>query len=259
MRDAESARSSALQVELGGQAIEQAQQASLGFATVVGIAAAIMILLLSFGSFSAMVLPIATALFGLGAGPGDQRLQAMGRHARLRLRAGADDRTRRGRRLLLVHRHAFPGELPHQRRRRDDAVKAAINTSGRAVVFAGVTVVIALLGMFALGVTILNGAAVAAAIGVVLVLRPRSRCCPRCSASPDRRIGASGRRWAAGRPARIGPGCWRRWVGRARPTGADRDRGHSADARARRAGARPAPGLERRRQRSVQQHHAQGL
>src|SRR6266571_9302110 len=67
---AEAARSSTLQVELGGQAIEQAQQASLGFATVVGIAAAIIILLLSFGSFSAMGLPIATALFGLGAGVG---------------------------------------------------------------------------------------------------------------------------------------------------------------------------------------------
>src|SRR5436853_614441 len=67
---AQAARSGRLQVELGGQAVEQAQQASLGFATVVGIAAAIIILLLSFGSFSAMGLPIATALFGLGAGVG---------------------------------------------------------------------------------------------------------------------------------------------------------------------------------------------
>src|SRR5581483_12509528 len=63
-------RSSHLQVELGGQAIEQAQQSSLAFATVVGIAAAIIILLISFGSFSAMALPIATALLGLGAGIG---------------------------------------------------------------------------------------------------------------------------------------------------------------------------------------------
>ncbi len=67
---AESARSATLDVQLGGQAIEQAQQASLGFATVVGIAAAILILLISFGSFSAMGLPIATALLGLGAGIG---------------------------------------------------------------------------------------------------------------------------------------------------------------------------------------------
>ncbi len=67
---AESARSAQLDVQLGGQAIEQAQQASLGFATVIGIAAAIVILLISFGSFTAMGLPIATALLGLGAGIG---------------------------------------------------------------------------------------------------------------------------------------------------------------------------------------------
>ncbi len=46
---AESARSATLNIQLGGQAIEQAQQASLGFATVIGIAAAILILLISFG------------------------------------------------------------------------------------------------------------------------------------------------------------------------------------------------------------------
>jgi uncharacterized membrane protein YdfJ with MMPL/SSD domain len=51
---AQSVRSPALQVELGGQAIEQAQQAGLGFATAVGIAAAIVILLISFGSVLAM-------------------------------------------------------------------------------------------------------------------------------------------------------------------------------------------------------------
>ncbi|MGZ4187606.1 MAG: MMPL family transporter [Solirubrobacteraceae bacterium] len=67
---AQSAHSAQLQVELGGQAIEQAQQTSLGFATVVGIAAAIIILLISLRSFSAMRLPIATALLGLRVGVG---------------------------------------------------------------------------------------------------------------------------------------------------------------------------------------------
>src|SRR6202035_6115974 len=52
----------------------------------------------------------------------------------------------------------------------DAAVEEAMNTSGRAVLFAGATVVIALLGMFALGVSLLNGVAIAAALGVVLVL-----------------------------------------------------------------------------------------
>jgi putative drug exporter of the RND superfamily len=67
---AEAVRSPALQVELGGQAIKQAQQTSLGFATGVGLIAAVVVLLLSFGSLLAMGLPIVTALFGLGAGLG---------------------------------------------------------------------------------------------------------------------------------------------------------------------------------------------
>ena len=170
---AESARSSTLDVQLGGQAIEQAQQASLGFATIVGIAAAILILLISFGSFSAaMGLPIATALVGLGAGlRGDQSREPRDRHAELCLGAGADDRAGRRRRLRALHRHALPRELPDGTAATcEQAVEAAINTSGRAVLFAGATVVIALLGMFALGVSLLNGAAVAAAIGVVFVL-----------------------------------------------------------------------------------------
>jgi RND superfamily putative drug exporter len=54
---AESMRSPALQVELGGEAIKQAQQASLGFATGIGLLAAIVVLLISFGSVLAMGLP----------------------------------------------------------------------------------------------------------------------------------------------------------------------------------------------------------
>jgi RND superfamily putative drug exporter len=67
---AEAVRSPTLQVELGGQAIKQAEQTSLGFATGVGLLAAVVVLLLSFGSLLAMGLPIVTALFGLGAGLG---------------------------------------------------------------------------------------------------------------------------------------------------------------------------------------------
>jgi len=168
---AEAARSPHLQVELGGQAIEQAQQASLGFATVVGIGAAVLILLISFGSFSAMGLPIVTALLGLGAGLG---LITLASHAvnmpdfaselalMIGLGVGVDYA------LFIVTR--FRENYRQNGGDVQAATEAAMNTSGRAVLFAGATVVIALLGMFALGVSILNGAAVAAAIGVVLVL-----------------------------------------------------------------------------------------
>ena len=209
---AESARSSSLQVELGGQAIEQAQQASLGFATVVGILAAIVILLVSFGSFSAMGLPIATALLGLGAGAGVITLAS---HAidmpdfaselalMIGLGVGIDYA------LFIVTRfrqnyRANGGEV-------GPAVEAAMNTSGRAVLFAGATVVIALLGMFALGVSVLNGAAVAASIGVVLVLAASLTLLPALLASAGHRIGKAGAARAA-EDSRAG--FWRRWVAR---------------------------------------------
>jgi RND superfamily putative drug exporter len=92
------------------------------------------------------------------------------------------------------------------------AVEAAINTSGRAVLFAGITVVIALLGMFALGVNLLNGAAVAAAIGVVLVLSASLTLLPALLSFAGRRIGESGGRRAAQAAAAAEPGFWMRCV-----------------------------------------------
>ena len=74
----------------------------------------------------------------------------------------------------------------------EQAVEAALNTSGRAVLFAGATVVIALLGMFALGVSLLNGAAVAAAMGVVLVLAASLTLLPAFLSLIGRRVGEAG-------------------------------------------------------------------
>jgi putative drug exporter of the RND superfamily len=212
---AESARSATLNVQLGGQAIEQAQQASLGFATIVGIAAAIVILLISFGSFSAMGLPIATALLGLGAGIGvitlashviDMPSFASELALMIGLGVGVDYA------LFIVTRfrenyRSNDGDV-------EQAVEAAINTSGRAVLFAGITVVIALLGMFALGVSLLSGAAVAAAIGVVLVLSASLTLLPALLSLLGRRIGQAGARRSTPGAQSTKPGFWLRWVQR---------------------------------------------
>jgi putative drug exporter of the RND superfamily len=209
---AQSARSATLDVELGGQAIEQAQQAPLGFATVVGIVAAIVILLISFGSFSAMVLPIATTLLGLIAGLGvinlashviDMPSFASELALMIGLGVGVDYA------LFIVTRfrenyRTNDGDV-------DAAIEAAINTSGRAVLFAGITVVIALLGMLALGVSLLNGAAVAAAIGVVLVLTTSLTMLPALLTLVGPRLGR-GRASAEAEGTR--PGFWLRWVQR---------------------------------------------
>jgi putative drug exporter of the RND superfamily len=209
---AESARSSSLQVELGGQAIEQAQQSSLGFATVVGIAAAILILLISFGSFSAMGLPILTTLLGLGAGIGVITLAShviampdFGSELALMIGLGVGVDYA----LFIVTR--FRENYGRNGGDVHGAVEAAMNTSGRAVLFAGATVVIALLGMFALGVSILDGAAVAAAIGVVLVLTASLTLLPALLSFAGPRIGRSGRGSADADPG-AKPGFWLRWV-----------------------------------------------
>ena len=212
---AEAARSATLDVQLGGQAIEQAQQASLGFATIVGIAAAILILLISFGSFSAMGLPIATALLGLGAGIGlisiashivDMPSFASELALMIGLGVGVDYA------LFIVTR--FRENYGTNGGDVQQAVEDAINTSGRAVLFAGATVVIALLGMFALGVSLLNGAAVAAAIGVVLVLGASLTLLPALLSLVGRRIGETGGRRATSNTEDARPGFWLRWVQR---------------------------------------------
>jgi RND superfamily putative drug exporter len=208
---AEAARSPALQVELGGQAIQQAQQTSIGFATVVGIAAAMVILLISFGSFVAMGLPMLTAALGLAAGIGligltSQIIDMADFASQLALMIGLGVGIDYA--LFIVTRfrenyRANGGDV-------DAAVEGAMNTSGRAVLFAGVTVVIALLGMFALGVNLLNGVAIAAALGVVLMLAASLTLLPALLRLLGRRIGEAGRGRAARGSAR--PGFWARWV-----------------------------------------------
>jgi RND superfamily putative drug exporter len=212
---AESARSATLNVQLGGQAIEQAQQASLGFATVVGIAAAIVILLISFGSFAAMGLPIATAILGLITGIGvinlashivDMPSFASELALMIGLGVGVDYA------LFIVTR--FRENYRTNGGDVESAVEAALNTSGRAVLFAGATVVIALLGMFALGVSLLNGAAIAAAIGVVLVLSASLTLLPPLLSLVGRRIGERGRGQTAVEAHDAPAGFWLRWVQR---------------------------------------------
>ena len=61
-----------------------------------------------------------------------------------------------------------------------DSMTLAVNTSGRAVLFAGTTVCIAMLGLVALGVSFFYGMAIGIAVAVGLTWSRRSPCCPRC-------------------------------------------------------------------------------
>jgi RND superfamily putative drug exporter len=174
VKAAEAARLPGLQIELGGQAIEQTEQEGFGITTAVGLMAAIVVLLITFGSLIAMGLPILTALLGLGTGLG---LIALFTHvvdtpnfsselaAMIGLGVGIDYS------LFIVTRfreaYATPGPSFGDVR---ESVVQAMDTAGRAVLFAGCTVVIALLGMMLLGVDFLYGVAISASIGVLLVM-----------------------------------------------------------------------------------------
>jgi RND superfamily putative drug exporter len=163
-----------LQVELGGQAIEATEQPGFGLSTAVGLMAAIVVLLLTFGSLLAMGLPIVTALFGLGTG---LSLIALFTHvvdtpnfsselaAMIGLGVGIDYSLF----ILTRFREAYAGPGPTHGRVQESVVEA-MDTAGRAVLFAGTTVVIALLGMMLLGVDFLYGVAISASIGVLLVM-----------------------------------------------------------------------------------------
>ena len=159
-----------LRVAAGGQVIEQAEGFSIGPATAVGVIAALLILILTFGSLTAAGMPLITAGLGLITGVGliglATRVTSMSNVApqlalMIGLGVGIDYA------LFIVTRFR---ENYLELGDTDRSIAAAMDTSGRAILLAGTTVVIALLGMFATGVNFMYGLAVASVIAVLLTM-----------------------------------------------------------------------------------------
>ncbi len=168
MRDiVKRANSPDLQIELGGSMfVEQTQPAS----ELIGVLAAILILLIAFGSLLAMGLPILTALFGIGIGLAIVNLLARVMDipsfapqvtAMIGIGVGIDYA------LFISTRYR---EALHEGADPERATVHSIDTSGRAVLFAGGTVVISLLGLFLIGVSFIRGLAVGASLAVLFVM-----------------------------------------------------------------------------------------
>jgi putative drug exporter of the RND superfamily len=163
------ARVTGTQVELGGQAIDNAQSGSIG-AEGPGLLIAAIILLIAFGSLVAMGLPLATALFGVGVGLAGGSLLAnlidvpdwaSSVATMIGLGVGIDYA------LLIVTRYRSElsyGASPQA------AVAVAMSTAGRSVVFAGTTVVISLLGMLTMNQPYVPGVAFSAVFTVLAVM-----------------------------------------------------------------------------------------
>ncbi len=138
--------------------------------TGVGVLLAFVVLILVFGSIFAAILPIVSALFALGTAIGvigllTHVLKMPSISPILVLLIGLGVGVDYALFIVTRHRQGLVAGQPI-----DKSIVNAVNTSGRAVMFAGIIVCIALLGMFALGVSFLYGLAVSAAIGVLFTM-----------------------------------------------------------------------------------------
>ncbi|MEW2047167.1 MMPL family transporter [Streptomyces sp. NPDC005476] len=167
---AKAAGTDGLQVELGGSAIGLTESSGGHLAEVAGVVVAAVVLFLAFGSLAASLLPIATALVGVGTAYAGIALLG---HAMtvadfapmLGLLVGLGVGIDYALFIVTRHRRGLKRGLTVA-----EAAANAVATTGRAVVFAGATVCIALLGMLILRLDFLNGVAIAASLTVILTV-----------------------------------------------------------------------------------------
>ncbi|MFH8763301.1 MMPL family transporter [Streptomyces althioticus] len=167
---AKAAETDGLDVELGGSAVELSEPSGGHTAEIVGVAVAAVVLFLAFGSLAASLLPIATALVSVGTAYAGivllGHVMTVADFApMLGLLIGLGVGIDYALFIVTRHRRGLKRGLSVT-----DAATNAVATTGRAVVFAGATVCIALLGMLILRLNFLNGVAVAASLTVVLTV-----------------------------------------------------------------------------------------
>jgi RND superfamily putative drug exporter len=212
---AEAARAPGLNVQLGGQAIGTTEQAPLSTSSAIGVLAAAVVLFIAFGSALAMVLPLLTAIAGVVGGlmaiaPLTHAMSVVNfapiLGALIGLGVGIDYA------LFIVtrHRRGLQSGLTAE-----EAAVKAIDTSGRAVLFAGSTVCISLLGIIILGVSFLNGLAVASALTVVFTVVAAVTLLPALLGVFGMRVlSRRQRRRLASQAHSASPaGVWARWAG----------------------------------------------
>jgi putative drug exporter of the RND superfamily len=156
-----------VRIELGGEVFAEFEPPN---AELLGLAFAIFILVLAFGSVLAMGLPIGVALAGIGVGSSivvvlsnvvtmPDFTTTLG--LMIGLGVGIDYA------LFIVTRYR---EGLHRGHTTEESIRIAIDTAGRAVIFAGTTVVISLLGMLVMGVAFVQGLAVGASVVVAVTM-----------------------------------------------------------------------------------------
>ncbi len=210
---AQSADSPVLQVQLGGQAIEDNQPSSGSSDLLLGVVLALIVLFFAFRrSILGAVLPLISALAAIGiASPAIAALS----HAMpvasfapqvailVALGVGVDYS------LFVVSRHRaglLAGQAP------EESAVTALNTSGRAVLLAGTTVCVAILGLFALQVSFLYGVAVSLALAVALTMLASLTLLPAMLGFLGPRVLRKAERAAAGTHRQDDSAGWHRWA-----------------------------------------------
>jgi RND superfamily putative drug exporter len=202
-----------LTVAAGGQVIESAEGFGVGPATAVGVIAAFVILLLTFGSLLAAGMPLITAGLGLIAG---LALVGLATHVTSMSNISPELALMIGLGVGIDYALFIVTRFRQNYDQNPDIVESvveAMDTSGRAVLLAGTTVIIALLGMFATGVTFMYGLSIASILAVLMVLSASLTVLPALLVFFGPRLVKPGRweRRSAARHPEPRPSQWRRW------------------------------------------------
>ena len=212
---AEAAREPGLNVQLDGQAIGRTEQSSLGISSMIGVLAAAVVLFIAFGSLLAMLLPIVTAIAGVGGGlmaiaPLTHAINVVDFAPILGTLIGLGVGIDYALFIVTRHRRGLQAGLTPE-----EAAVTAIDTSGRAVLFAGSTVCIALLGILVLGISFLSGLAVASALTVVFTVMAAVTLLPALLGVFGTRVLSRRQRWKLRAQAQDAnpAGLWTRWAG----------------------------------------------
>ena len=173
-----------VQFQVEGNIAEAGNTNNSGSGLLFGFIAAAIVLFVVFGSFVAMLLPLITAGVSLGAGTAVVGLLSHAMNiatfsTELSLLIGLGVGVDYALFIVTRYKQALARGVS-----REDSVVEAIDTSGRAVLFAGMIVCIAMLGMFALGVSFLYGVAIAASVTVAFTVVAALTLLPALLATP---------------------------------------------------------------------------
>ncbi|MDI3403476.1 MMPL family transporter [Streptomyces cavernicola] len=205
------ARDAGLTVEIGGDALQAIPET--GATEIIGVGVAAVVLVITFGSLVAAGLPLLTALIGVGIGVStitalatalDLSSTTSTLAMMIGLAVGIDYA------LFVVSR--YRAELA-EGREREEAAGRAVGTAGSAVVFAGLTVVIALVGLAVVNIPMLTKMGIAAAGTVAIAVLIALTMIPALLGyAGNRVVGRKARKADAGQPVAAKDNMGTRWA-----------------------------------------------